>query len=84
MARLILVRAIVQFVMTLFPSKNKGQVEMKQEIKKRVSANFWFFAVSRRGMFNIVVDSLWFALVYFINFVNILHEATKEGSPVVW
>lgn len=58
MTRLILVRAIVQFVMALLPSKNKGQVEMKQEIKERVSANFWFFAVSRKGMFNIVVDGL--------------------------
>lgn len=61
---------------------------MKQEIKKRVSANFWLFAVSRRVMFNTVADvldtGLWFALVYLINFVNILHEATKEGSPVVW
>ena len=57
MARLILVRAIVQFGMAIsYLPKNKGQVEMKQEIKKRVSANFWLFAVSRRGMFNKVVD----------------------------
>lgn len=63
MARLILVRAIVQFGMAIIKvivtfQRTRDRLKMKQEIKKRVSANFWLFAVSRRVMFNTVADVL--------------------------